>query len=82
MLLSLAKGGDQAVSFTITTNAYGSDKPRTYRVGAGQTAGHSADPLATSGGWYDVTVTASTDSSWSQRFVGHLENGQVSITGV
>jgi hypothetical protein len=35
-----------------------------------------------SGGWYDLTVTASTDASWSQRFVGHLENGQPSITGV
>jgi phospholipase C len=43
---------------------------------------YNADPLHGSGGWYDLTVTASTDASWSQRFVGHLENGQPSVTGV
>ena len=68
--------------FTVTTNAYGKDKPRTYRVGPHRSATHSADPLATAGGWYDVTVTASGDASWSQRFVGHLENGESRITGV
>jgi phospholipase C len=35
----------------------------------------------TASGWYDVAVTVSSDSSWSQRFTGHLENGQPSITG-
>jgi phospholipase C len=30
---------------------------------------------------YDFTVTVSTDSSWSRRYTGHLENSQVSITG-
>jgi len=40
-----------------------------------------ADVVATSHGWYDVTVTASSDASWSQRFVGHIENGEHSITG-
>ena len=29
---------------------------------------------------YDVTVTASSDSSWSQRFTGHLETGSASVT--
>jgi hypothetical protein len=32
-------------------------------------------------GWYDLTITVSDDSSWSQRFTGHLENGPTSITG-
>ena len=54
----------------MTTNAYGEDKPHTYRVGPHRSAMHSADPLATAGGWYDVTVTASGDASWSQRFLG------------
>ena len=31
--------------------------------------------------WYDVTVTADCDETWSQRFVGHLETGRPSITG-
>jgi phospholipase C len=34
-----------------------------------------------SSGWYDFTVTVSTDASWSRRFTGHLENGQASVTG-
>ena len=37
-----------------------------------RTTGYTADPLLTSGGWYDLTVTASSDASWSRRFVGHL----------
>jgi phospholipase C len=39
------------------------------------------DPVRTASGWYDVTVTVSSDSSWSQRFTGHLENGRPSVTG-
>jgi phospholipase C len=39
------------------------------------------DPLATSNGWYDLTVTINGDGSWSRRYVGHLENGTNSVTG-
>jgi len=28
-----------------------------------------------------VTITIDGDSSWSQRFTGHLETGEPSITG-
>jgi len=82
LLLTLVNDGDSGVTFTVTTNAYRKDRPRTYRVPPGRTAVDSADPLLTSGGWYDLTVTASSDASWSQRFVGHLENGEASVTGV
>jgi hypothetical protein len=37
--------------------------------------------VRTAHGWYDVTVTIDIDASWSQRFTGHLENGQPGITG-
>jgi phospholipase C len=40
-----------------------------------------ADPLASSGGWYDLSVTLAGDASWSRRYVGHLEDGTDSITG-
>lgn len=82
LLLQLVNDSAGTVTFTVTTNAYGKDRPARYRVGAHRAAGHSADPLRTAGGWYDLTVTASSDASWTQRFVGHLENGQPSITGV
>ncbi len=39
------------------------------------------DPLATSDGWYDLWVTMSGDDAWSRRYVGHLEDGDASITG-
>jgi phospholipase C len=40
-----------------------------------------ADPLESSHGWYDLSVTISGDGSWSRRYVGHLEDGKASITG-
>jgi phospholipase C len=43
---------------------------------------HTIDPVTASLGWYDVTITISGDRSWSRRYVGHLENGNPSITGV
>jgi phospholipase C len=82
LLLTLANSSDQEVTFTVTANAYSKDRRRTYRVPAHRSAVFSAEPLRTSDGWYDLTVTASSDAAWSQRFVGHLENGAPSITGV
>ncbi|HEY6500007.1 MAG TPA: phospholipase C, phosphocholine-specific [Streptosporangiaceae bacterium] len=81
LLLSLVNEGPETVTFTVTANAYSHDKPRTYRVPAHRTVIQTADPLHTSGGWYDLTVTASTDSTWSARYTGHLENGESTITG-
>ena len=65
----------------MTSNNYSKDRPRTYHVPAHGRATHSADPFGSSKGWYDLSVTISTDSSWSRRYVGHLENGNDSITG-
>jgi phospholipase C len=70
------------VTFTVTANAYSKDRPRTYHVPRHRYAVYTLDPLHSSGGWYDLTVTGSSDASWSQRFVGHLENGEASVTGV
>ena len=70
------------VTFTIKANAYSRTQPRTYTVPSRRSAVYDTDPLHGSGGWYDLTVTASTDASWSQRYVGHLENGAPSVTGV
>jgi phospholipase C len=80
--LTLTNMGPHEVTFAVTANAYSKDRPRTYRVPRHRSAVYSLDPLHSWGGWYDLTVTASSDASWSQRFVGHLENGEVSITGV
>ena len=37
--------------------------------------------VAYTNGWYDFTITATSDSSWSQRFTGHLETGQATVSG-
>ena len=37
--------------------------------------------VAGQNGWYDFTVTADTDSTWSRRYTGHIETGAASISG-
>ena len=79
--LCLANTGDETVTFTVTHNDYISDRARTYHVPPHGIETYSVDPLAHSHGWYDVSVTISSDPSWSRRYIGHLENGEASITG-
>jgi phospholipase C len=53
----------------------------TESVAAGRSWSSDITATFAASGWYDLTVTVSADSSWSQRFTGHLENGLTSITG-
>src|SRR5580692_11118634 len=80
-VLNLVNGASTAVNFTVTTNRYGTSRPVQFHVPAGKTTQHNIDPHVSAGGWYDLTVTIDADSSWSQRFTGHVESGQASITG-
>ncbi len=80
-VLDLVNGASAAVNFTVTTNRYGTSRPVHYHVPAGETIQHNIDPHVNTSGWYDLTVTIDNDSSWSQRFTGHVESGQASITG-
>ncbi|WP_169948918.1 phosphocholine-specific phospholipase C [Microbispora sp. H11081] len=79
--LWLRNNGDTRVTFTITHNNYISGKPETVQVNAHGKEAWAVNPVKESDGWYDVTVTADIDAGWSQRFVGHLETGEASITG-
>lgn len=81
LLLRLRNGGSKSVTFTVTAENYASDRPQTYQVRPHSTAVHSVNPLQASQGWYDLAVTVSGDTSWSRRYVGHLENGDASMTG-
>ncbi|HEY0718105.1 MAG TPA: alkaline phosphatase family protein [Streptosporangiaceae bacterium] len=81
LALVLANGGHDAVTFTVTANHYGRHADRCYQVPAHGSATHLANPIASSDGWYDLSVTVSGDRTWSRRYVGHLENGQPSVTG-
>jgi phospholipase C len=79
--LELANAGEKPVTFTIATNHYARRRTDEIAVAAGGKHHHVLEPLKTSHGWYDVTVTISGDPSWSRRYVGHLETGKPSITG-
>jgi phospholipase C len=81
LTLTLANDGSSDLTFTVRPNCYSADPARSYCVPAGRRAAHRLDPLRTSDGWYDVTVTIDGDDCWSQRFTGHLETGEPSVTG-
>jgi len=81
LTLTLANAGPSDVTFTVTPDHYPAGPAGSYRVRAGGRAACQLDPLATAGGWYDLTVTIDVDDRWSQRFTGHLETGEPSVTG-
>ncbi|TCO52623.1 phosphocholine-specific phospholipase C [Actinocrispum wychmicini] len=79
--LDFVNGSGAPVTFTVTSNNYRGDGPWTYTVAAGQTASDYFNAVAYFNGWYDFTVAVSTDSTWSRRFVGHIETGAPSVSG-
>jgi len=79
--LTMANSGTAAATFTITSNHYRTDGPWTYQATAGASISDYFNAVAYNGGWYDFTVTVSTDSAWSRRFTGHIETGSPSVTG-
>lgn len=81
LALRLANSGQENVTFTVTPNQYSKEPARTYHVHSHGSATHLVAPLSSSNGWYDLSVTISGDGSWSRRYVGHLEDGQASVTG-
>ena len=78
---TLHNDGHTPVAFTITHNHYLPGHPQTVRVAPHDSRTWTVHPLEASHGWYDLTVTASADEAWSQRFAGHLETGRPSVSG-
>jgi phospholipase C len=81
--IELASAGNwakAAAHFWIFANSGNPDGPWPYTVSAGATWSADLTSSLASGGWHDFTVTVSSDSSWSRRYTGHLENGLPSIT--
>jgi phospholipase C len=79
LYLELHNSGQSACTFTVKANAYRKDGPWTYSVKAGETAKPSWS-LADSARWYDFSVTVDSDSSFTRRFAGRVENGKPGIT--
>ncbi|CAM2153172.1 Non-hemolytic phospholipase C [Pararobbsia alpina] len=76
--LRLKNNSNKTVTFTVA-NAYGSGKPRTFKVKSGDTCEDYWD-LRASYGWYDLTVTVDADKAFSRRLAGHVENGRASAS--
>ncbi|MDT4982305.1 MAG: phospholipase [Pseudonocardiales bacterium] len=66
-----------AVELTILDNR-SNERPTTLRLPHGGHARHVAGDDTT--GWYDVTITSSSDPGFVRRLAGHVENGSPSIS--
>ncbi|WP_406344862.1 phospholipase domain-containing protein [Streptomyces sp. NBC_01578] len=81
MWFRLSNASTAAVKFTLGSNNYRTDGPWTYTVPAGGSTEDYFNAVAGQNGWYDCTVTADADSTWSRRYTGHIETGAASISG-
>jgi phospholipase C len=82
--IDMANQGEQATAYahySIYANAYRTDGPWTCQVAAGATVSDYFNAVVYDNGWYDFTVTVSSDSSWSRRVTGHIETGAASVSG-
>ncbi|MFD5766098.1 phospholipase domain-containing protein [Streptomyces sp. NPDC127049] len=69
------------VTFTIRSHAYRTDGPWTCTVTAGSSREGWFDAVTYADGWYDFTVPADVDGTWSRLYTGHIETGTPSVTG-
>jgi phospholipase C len=81
LALRLKNESGAHVTFTITFNNYSTREPQHVAVRARDVGTWVLDSCLEADGWYDLTITLSSDASWSQRLTGHLETGRPSITG-
>ncbi|MET7540340.1 phosphocholine-specific phospholipase C [Streptomyces sp. NPDC005507] len=77
----LTNSGSASAQFTITSNNYRTDGPWNYAVPAGGSTEDFFNAVANQNGWYDFTITSSTDTTWSRRYTGHIETGAASVSG-
>lgn len=76
----MTNNSQQQVTFTVKSTRYRSGT-WTYNVPAGGSTEDYFNQVHYSNGWYDFDLTISSDTTWRQRFTGHLETGSSSITG-
>nr|WP_199067911.1 phospholipase C, phosphocholine-specific [Chromobacterium sp. ASV5] len=69
-----------SVSFSVSGNGYGGSGAQTIVVPARGSVVQSWN-LAAQYGWYDFTVSCAADANFLRRMVGHVEYGQVSVSG-
>ncbi|MFB8004871.1 alkaline phosphatase family protein [Nocardia sp. NPDC056000] len=80
--LTCANGGPSAAVFLLCANAYREDGPWSIEVPAGGSVDQdfALDTDAAVAGWYDFTVTSSSDVGFLRRIRGYAENGRPGVT--
>ncbi|RCG18561.1 phospholipase C, phosphocholine-specific [Streptomyces reniochalinae] len=78
--LSLANDGEHTLTFRLEPLAYSDEAPRTVRVEPGRRR-EVGYRTAAAHGWYDLKVGVAEDDSFGRRLMGHIENGEESVTG-
>ncbi|GHJ24699.1 phosphocholine-specific phospholipase C [Streptomyces albus] len=78
--LRLANQGDRTLTFRLEPLAYSDAEPRTVRLAPGtrRTVVHRTGAAH---GWYDLAVRVAEDETFQRRLMGHIENGEESVTG-
>lgn len=77
IVLTLKNGSTSPVTFKVKANAFRTDGPWSYTVPAGKTLTPS---FTTANGWYDLSVTSSSNSGFLRQLAGRIENGKPGVT--
>jgi len=79
LVVKLLNGGSGPCSFSLVANAYFNAAAASYKVLA-RSEQAVRFPLASSGRWYDFSVSVAGQTDFSRRFAGRMENGQHGIS--
>jgi phospholipase C len=77
--VALQNATASAVQFVLT-DGYGQGGPWTNTVPSGLAASNVIAAMANNNGWYDLTVTASSDAAFVRHYTGHIETGALMAT--
>ncbi len=77
--LVLSNPGNKPVKVTVKPNAYSRQAARTFVLAAGDTVSDHWQ-LASTMGWYDLSVTTEASASYLRRLAGRVENGRPSVS--
>jgi phospholipase C len=78
--LSYVNHGSAPVTFTTTATRHRTDGPWMTTVAVGATQTQTLNVATMGNGWYALTVTVSSDTTFRRRFAGHMGNGRAGVT--
>lgn len=79
--ISITNRGTSTLEARLTVNHYGKSSDQDLKVPVNGQPTVVTWPTADVHGWYDLILTVDGDSSYRRRLMGHIENGEESISG-